>query len=102
MLPARLVNLGSALVEAERYQQAERHLRRGALLDPSLPEAWNDLGYVHLVRLQLGPEEDAFRRAVEIRAGYGRALAGRAGTGFVAGDTAPAMRHSGLDRQGRG
>ena len=77
-LAARLVNLGSVLVEAERYDEAEHHLRRGTLLDPGMPEVWNDLGYLHLVRMQVRRAEAAFRRADEIRPRYGRAWAGRA------------------------
>lgn len=93
-LATRYVNVGSTLVEAERYDEAWGYLLRAAALDPGLAEPWNDLGYRFLVRLQVDRADRCFRRAVEIRPRYGSAWAGRAETAFASGDAASAVRHS--------
>ena len=94
MLAVRRTNLGSVLVESERYQEAEHHLRCAVLLDPGLPEPWNDLGYRYLVRLQVALSDRCFRHAVEIRPGFGSAWAGRAETAFASGDPGKATQYS--------
>lgn len=91
---ARRLNLGASLIEDDRFQEAGRHLTVAALLDPSLPEAWNHLGYLSLGRLELGRAERYVGRAIVLRPGYAAAWAGRAETAFVAGDVTAAIAFS--------
>ena len=59
-------SMGSAYVELERFQEAERHFLQALEINPRLASAWNGLGVTHDQARR--PEEAirAWKRAVEL------------------------------------
>lgn len=94
LMAARRLNVGSCLVESDRYGEAKGYLVQATLLDPALPEAWSDLGFLLMGRMQVVQAERCFRHALEIRPRHGPAWAGRAETAYVAGDALAAVQAS--------
>src|SRR6185295_17291553 len=59
-------NLGKALLDLERYEEAEASLRRAIALDPRLGPAWFNLATVLFGAGRLEEAEQAYRRGVEL------------------------------------
>ncbi|MGH8121730.1 MAG: tetratricopeptide repeat protein, partial [Rudaea sp.] len=61
-----LNTLGSALIEASRYDEAIATLRRACELDPKLTSAWFNLGLVLMRSMQVDESALALRRALAL------------------------------------
>ena len=60
-------NIGLALQEAERYQEAIPHFRRATELDPGYAEAFSDWGSTMLAMGRPGDAVNMYRKAVTLR-----------------------------------
>ncbi len=61
-----LSTLGSALIEASRYDEAIAALRRACELDPQLASAWYNLGLVLMRSMRVDESAEALRRALAL------------------------------------
>jgi tetratricopeptide (TPR) repeat protein len=80
--PAPLADVGDArqhllrgheLAQGERYQEAEVSLRAALAIDPSLPMAHNNLGWVREMQGDTAGAIASYERALELDGGCGRA-----------------------------
>ncbi len=63
-------NLGVLLAKQERWDRAERALRKATELREDFAEAWNNLGIVLTERKKWREAESAFRKAIRLRPDY--------------------------------
>ncbi len=59
-------NLGNAIVEKKRYEEAILHFREAIRINPGYPDAYNNLGVVLYRRGEFGRAGEFFQRAMEI------------------------------------
>ena len=71
--PGLRVNRAVAEIAAKRLDAAEQDLRQAVAIDPKLPEAAYDLGYLALARGNEAEAEREFLRAVALRPKYSKA-----------------------------
>lgn len=71
--PARF-NEGRALAERRDWAAAERKYREAIVLDPSLPEPWNGLGYALRQQGHWDESVKAYHEALRLRPDYPQAL----------------------------
>jgi tetratricopeptide (TPR) repeat protein len=64
-------NKGTALRNAERYEEALASYRRAAELRPDKPEVWPNLGRVYLDLDRPRAALNAFNRSIDLEADYG-------------------------------
>ncbi len=86
------VNLGNALIEADRFPEAEIELRRAVELRPDSAFAWNSYGTSLMHQSRFEESERAFARAVDILPNYAQGLASLGVMLHRRGDTAGAER----------
>jgi len=63
-------NLGSALIERSRWEDAEASYREAIARDPRMAMAYNNLGRLLLIRGRPSPAKDAFQQAIMIHPNY--------------------------------
>ena len=60
------LNLGAAMAEEKKYEQAFNHFQRAADIDPDDASAYNNMGYVRLQQQRYQEAEPLLRRALQL------------------------------------
>lgn len=79
-------NLCHVLLKLGKIEEAERHGGLATSLDPSLPDAWNNLGNVYRVKKQVDPALDAYSNAIRLASGNAGVLCNIGLTYEIAGN----------------
>lgn len=61
------INLGNALAEVQRYDEAIEHLERATQIDPVSPQAWHNLGFAYAQAARREEAIEAYRMAITYR-----------------------------------
>lgn len=86
-------NLGVLCATSGRDEDAVRHYSHAAALNPTDPDVFNNLGFVHLRRRAWGDAERSLRRALELQPSHALAHFNLARVLAASGRPADAARH---------
>jgi len=91
--PGIWVNLGNALADAGRLDEAHSAYRRALMLNPNFAEAWNNLGELFSTQNFHEDAIDACTKAIKLRPDYAEAHNNLANALRISGRTSEAVAH---------